>query len=242
MGGQLLALRIPHYFPPERSPELVEALKRRFKVNAYERATNLNRIGTPFVNARGNEAVRELYLASAPDFLRELRAVCNVCAWPIDRLRLEMDELWPAGSVTLKIDGRTCFVGLTRIFENGSFARPHQDSLRRDGPDLIIARSIKDQLAANIYLDKADAGGVLQLWSRRLPDDEYEAMKQAGGHGIDPESLGAPDAQIAPEVGDLILFRSSHLHAVSKIEGRPRVAASAFIGYWGAQEPLRFWS
>ncbi len=45
-----------------------------------------------------------------------------------------------------------------------------------------------------------------------------------------------------PEPGDLLIFNSRKMHAVSPGTGRSRLAVSCFVGYRGKQQALTYWS
>ena len=60
--------------------------------------------------------------------------------------------------------------------------------------------------------------------------------------GIEPDRLGPPCLIIRPEPGDLILFNSRRMHAVTPGNDQPRLSLSCFVGYRGVAEPLTYWS
>lgn len=61
-------------------------------------------------------------------------------------------------------------------------------------------------------------------------------------YGIDPALLGEPTLEICPSPGDLIIFNSKRMHAVSPGSDDLRLSLSCFVGYRGPATPLSFWS
>jgi predicted 2-oxoglutarate/Fe(II)-dependent dioxygenase YbiX len=61
-------------------------------------------------------------------------------------------------------------------------------------------------------------------------------------YGVQVERLGEPDLVVRPDPGDLLMFNSRKMHAVSPGTGHNRLAVSCFVGYRGDNLPLTFWS
>ena len=101
--------------------------------------------------------------------------------------------------------------------------------------------SVTSQAAANIYLQLPSLGGSLQIWSEELTKEEYEEQAQ-DSYGLQRSSLPSPTISIMPKVGDLIIFNSKKLHAISIGVGSRRITMSCFIGYGGPNAPLQYWS
>jgi hypothetical protein len=189
---------------------------------------------------------KKRYIAEAMPTVRALRSIWAPYLSPIDRLRLELQESWPAGANLEYLDGEALFVGQARVFGDRG-ALPHQDFMPWELGSLSTAprqaSPIYSQLTANIYLQTPDSGGELQLWSVGYDHDEYIGLReQPGVPGLDRARIPEPTVQITPEPGMLVLSHTTRIHAVLPSEGRSRMALSCFAGVRGPQEPLSFWS
>jgi hypothetical protein len=59
---------------------------------------------------------------------------------------------------------------------------------------------------------------------------------------LEPDSIEPPALTFHPNAGDLIIFSSAMLHAVTSATGKHRVAMASFIGYKNPEQPLFYWS
>lgn len=117
----------------------------------------------------------------------------------------------------------------------------HHDIFAKDAPDSFQARSLQAQMAANVYLSMPREGGALQIWDQELSPEAFDELR-GGSYGIDPALLGEPSLAIRPNAGDLILFNSRRMHAVTPGTEDTRLSLSCFVGYRGPATPLSFWS
>ncbi|MCT7960711.1 2OG-Fe(II) oxygenase [Laspinema sp. D1] len=244
VAGEILAQVIPNYFPPSQCQKVAQRLIDNPLFGYYKNsgAENVGRVGTAYFEIENDSYRRELYYAQAIHDIQALREMFRPHWSPIDQLRLDLEEIWPGGANLENIEGWLMFVGLGRVMENNAGILPHQDILRRDAPpNCQRASELKTQLAANIYLQTSQ-GGELEIWRRKVTDQEYEALRIPGSYGLDRMRLGPPDLTIKPEMGDLILFDSTNIHAVAPANAGVRVTISCFIGYRGDEKPLSFWS
>ncbi|MGN6105301.1 MAG: 2OG-Fe(II) oxygenase [Kofleriaceae bacterium] len=200
-----------------------------------------------FWSARRSSQLLERYLSSAAPLEQRLRAISAPLDSPVDRVRRSLDAAWTAGAVPNAAQGRSMPFGITRLWETGSEALPHQDVLWRE-----VAEHRADpeqhgqlgQLAVNVYLDTAKDGGELELWDYVVDESQYAKCKQEyeGSYGYPRSRLPRTSLLLAPEVGDLVLINSLRMHAVRKVTAGRRITLSGFIGHWGDDRPLRCWS
>ncbi|MCY1395422.1 hypothetical protein D3C76_490390 [compost metagenome] len=177
------------------------------------------------------------YFEQAPACIAALRRCCAPYLSPVDTLRCMLDETWPAGSHLQSMDGRKMLAGLPRILKPDMCFLARQDVLEPRRPRAQPMR----QLACNIHLSVPENGGELQIWQHLLGDEKFDALRD-GSPGIDPILLGEPSVRLKPEPGELVIFDSRLLHAVSPGEGSPHMSLSLFIGYRGETLPLTCWS
>lgn len=241
-AGEILALRIPNYCETSRRQTLIDRILASSTLEYYKKATGVARIGKALVETKASAEDSDLYFNSALEQIQQLRNITGDTLNPFDQFRLELDEQWKAGAQIACFKKGKAFTGLLRIFEEGGFARPHQDTLQRDAANEPVAQELAEQFAMNIYLQTSTVGGELELWNVRPSVDEYEALRNSASHGIDIDKLPPSSAIIKPEAGDLILFRSTNLHAVHKVGGQPRITWASFVGVRTDAEPLLLWS
>ena len=117
----------------------------------------------------------------------------------------------------------------------------HHDILSKDAPDSFRAHSLKCQIACNVYLSMPLQGGELWIWNREIGEKEFDAMR-GSSYGIEPKLLGEPSIVLKPEAGDMIMFNSRLMHAVSTGNDGPRLSISCFVGFRSQSSPLTLWS
>lgn len=243
INGDVLAVRIPGWYTARQSQQLCRRLLRHPGFSRYSIAPDVGvqRVGYSFFETQSEPGAISEYFDLAVPTIRELRRVCSPMLIPMDRLRLELDELWPGGAGLADLAGRKMFVGTSRLFEDGHSLPPHQDLLARETSD-AAARRMTAQLTANVYVRPSRAGGELQVWDLR-PDETTVRQYYTGEYDFfDLTKLPPPAAAIRPGVGELVLMLSDRVHAVRPSVGGPRVSMSCFIGHTSAAERLVLWN
>ncbi|MDR1967403.1 MAG: 2OG-Fe(II) oxygenase [Burkholderiaceae bacterium] len=207
----------------------------------YINAPSIGRIGMAFYEAENKPALLQTYFDQSKSNIDDLRNRCLPYASPIDIMRCAIDEIWPAGAMLESLYGKKMYIGLSRIVEPNVNFLAHHDIFQKDAPDSFSAKSLLAQFAANVYLTLPEKGGDIQIWKHEMSADEFDQMR-GDSYGIDPKILGNPDFELRPERGDLILFNSRKMHAVTPGFDRSRLSVSCFIGYRGMNMPLTYWS
>ncbi|MFN3225414.1 MAG: 2OG-Fe(II) oxygenase [Hyphomicrobiales bacterium] len=241
--GNIVGIRIPGYYDKKLSQEAATNVINQLDLEAYEVAPDIGKFGMAIFDVSSDRAKMFEYYRRAPVDLKRLRQFFAPYLAPMDKVRLELQEIWPGGSLLERLHGQTMFCGLVRVFGEGSEARPHQDMAHWDVPESIPAHTLKTQFAMNIYLSSAEGGGDLELWNYGLSNKaQYDATKEPGDYGLSRSKIGPSSAKVKPKTGDLIIFDAQRIHAVSKITEGVRIAVSGFIGYRGASLPLTTFS
>ena len=250
--GKILALYIPGFYSAETAQQLSQQLIHHAQFERYFRAPDIGvqRTGMTFFETNGSTDMLLRYYDEALTGTQSLREACAPLLSPVDRLRLEVGDLWLDGVSVENAHGRPMLAGIGRVFENGFELPPHQDILARDLRDATLAplehhRPLKRQLSTNIYLQPAEQGGELELWDLSPSFQEQQAIRdeEFEYEGIvDRASLPEPAFVLSPQPGDLILFDSGCIHAVRASQGRARVSMSLFLGYRGPNRPLTYWN
>jgi len=243
LDGSLLAVRISRWYSRRDCDQLCRRLLRHPGFSRYSIAPDVGvqRIGYSWFETQSCTERVEDYFDMSVATIRELRDVCAPALTPIDRLRLELDEIWPAGAGVATMDGRKMFAGVARLFEDGHSLEPHQDVLSRE-TDHDFATKMRAQLTANLYLRPPRSGGELEIWDLMPTAEEAKALYTGRYDFFDRDRLPAPSAVVRPQTGELVVMLSSRVHAVRAGTGGPRISLSCFIGYSGDGERLAFWN
>ncbi len=239
-GGAAMVLHIRGFVDPSTCALLAQRAE-HLGYSSYLNVPSVRRIGMAYYETEGKPELIESYFASASQHLSDFRRACAPFCSPIDTLRCTLDEIWPHGARLQSLGGRKMFVGLSRSVEPGTTFLAHHDIFAEDAPGQPEATSLSAQLGANIYMQMPGAGGALLMWKDEIAPSTFNKMR--GEHyGIPIARLGPPDVRVRPAPGDLLIFNSRKMHAVSPGTGRSRLALSCFVGYRGESNPLSFWS
>ncbi len=241
-GREIGAIHVKGYSPVAIAAEVAQKAIDHPALGHYHKqyTSSVGRVYMPHIDTKWDPELTAKYHDAALPAIADVRSMFHPYLAPVDKVRLDLQELWPAGANLLRLRGRACFVGAFRVFQpSTSEFYPHNDAIDQetDAPEI---EGVLNQLVANIYLQVPEQGGDLHLWLREPTAAETEIILDV--EGLDPKSVEEPVHVIHPEAGDLIIFSPRMLHAVTPGQGTHRVGAAAFIASKGPAQPLVFWS
>ncbi|MEJ2794334.1 2OG-Fe(II) oxygenase [Iodobacter sp. LRB] len=241
----IAAVLIEGYYPAHLCNLLSQNILRSQDIDPYthevieeekllQKYFGVDRIGIPFnstYNAADPEAIDEYY-RNASVQIERLRGYCEHFLSPIDKLRLELDELFIPGANVAHFEHKKMLAGIVRISRAEqsylSASEPHFDALPPEYAQLDA------QLAANIYLKVPDTGGELEIWDIPALSPLTQAPEQWRAQLPDP-------VKIKPNLGDLIIFNCRKPHAIGAFLGEDRITTQMFIGYQ-QEKSLLLWN
>jgi hypothetical protein len=161
---------------------------------------------------------------------------------PMDKLRLELDEIWPGGCMLMKDKGRPYMGGIPRIMRPAKHFDPlrwsrgfiHVDALE-------VMTNERGVYSANVYLQNAPSGGEVLLWPISF-HSRWQFFRNAYTLSMclsqDPDSQAylrdrlPPPVSVMVKEGDLLLLCTQRPHAVKgPIVGGTRVSMQVFMQY-----------
>ncbi|AMC34034.1 2OG-Fe(II) oxygenase [Janthinobacterium sp. B9-8] len=242
---EIAAVVIEAYYPAHLCDLLSNNILRSQDIDPYthevveddallQKYFGVDRIGIPFnstYNAANPEKINEYYREASVQIER-LRAYCEHFLSPIDKLRLELDELFIPGATVAHFQNKKMLAGIVRISKAEqsylSALEPHFDALPPKYAELDA------QLAANIYLKVPDVGGELEIWDIPALTPFTQAPEQWRAQ------LPVP-IKIKPKQGDLVIFNCRKPHAICAFLGEDRITTQMFMGYQ-LEKPLLLWN
>ncbi|CAG8507987.1 16131_t:CDS:1 [Acaulospora colombiana] len=237
--GKIFVLRVPGFCTGGAVAQALENM-RKHEIIDYSNTVGVGKVknfGMAYYEVN-NESSKKFYYDQVLPSITTLRQAFYPFLSPIDKMRLMLDEQWNKGASRLNVGEGKMFIGLARALKENVF--PHEDKLERDDRKAFSTVNYVTQAAFNCYLSTPDIGGALQIWNLSLDDEVYK--KLSGDHyGIDRSLLPPPAVTIHPEVGELVIFHSRCLHAITE-SSKTRIAVSGFILYQGKENPLHLWS
>lgn len=262
LSNRTCALHVPSYVARETCDAVASWMLETARFQKWEEASTgavdqtdmFYGIGLP-VNAVGESRERCIaYFSEAVRTIQRVRAAGGNRLTPVDKLRLELDELWPEGA-NLRVDpvfGRKMLVGLGRLMRPdgmvGNSTRDkgiiHVDASPRIGPEHGL-------FSANVYVRTPERGGELDVWS--VAPGRLAATILSGylDHAFDPENrertqtilrnrLPPPHTiRVAP--GDLVFINAGRPHAVRGFDEGCRITLQSFIEHVRS-EPLKLFA
>lgn len=245
LNNEILALRIYPFESEATCRKWKDDLKMKSKLSRYSNALDVpvNRIGMTLFETENKPEKIEEYLKEGQRTIASIRAIFGAMN-PLDQLINKLSMSWPPGCGIQKFSKQAMNPGIIRTFEpspNGGLP-PHVDSLLKDLPDCNDFDDMQCQLAANLYFDVCEKGGELKLWNFAPDPVQLKSMYSGSYDFIDVAKIPVSSQTLKPRIGELILFRSNCIHAVTKSETDDRSAASCFIGYYSTERPLMIWA
>jgi hypothetical protein len=245
-NNQISIIHIPNYISTELCEKIYNGIKVDLSENKWEHTDMFQGYGLP-VNYMYGPTVNDCinYFSQVQPIIRKLRAISGGIS-PVDKLRLELDEIWPHGSKISSANpfNRKAFVGLTRLMKPDGLVgleTKRNGLVHIDGPLISDKHST---FSSNIYIKTPDNGGELCLWDVSLKknseeslnklqklldnafDKEYREEVQKNLQKILPEPI-----QIKPKTGDLIILNSCKPHAVKGFFQGERLSMQTFINH-----------
>jgi len=165
---------------------------------------------------------------------------------PLDKLRLELDEIFPAGATVTKHpkDGRPFVAGLARVMQGPT---QHLEGFIHVD-DIHPISSDEGLFSANLYLELPFTGGgelliydveVRSRWEFYTNASALALLTHPGEAGQDILRSRLPKPKIIkPAPGDLILLSAQRPHAVAGFPLGTRVSIQSFLSYKKGQ-PLQ---
>ncbi len=246
--NQISAIHVPGFCPPEVAESLSQS--------ALEEYTHwkLGGVVSTDMFYAGGSVPKEVADHSWPDFRRYFgerkdfvgkQRMMSKGTWPVDRLRLDLDDTWPFGACLGQYLGEKLRPAIMRIMcekNDLNFPIPKHGFIHTD--DFPKLKSAQGTFSANIYLKIPEEGGELYIWGinlnrlkgmRNYLSAQILTMIMTQGYVFDSEwqqeifkLLPAPHI-IKPKRGDLVIFHSGRPHSVAPVTKGVRVTNQLFI-------------
>jgi hypothetical protein len=251
------AIHIPNYISRDLCEIIYENIKTDLSDNKWENTDMFQGYGLPvnfMFGPTANDCIN--YFSQVLPIIRKLRLISGGLS-PVDKLRLELDEIWPDGSRITNNNPfkRKAFVGLTRLMNSDGLVgneTMEKGLVHIDGP--LKCNSGSGTFSSNIYIKTPTIGGELCLWDvsltkntsekidklQNLLDNAFDKKFREEIQSLLQRILPKPIV-IKPEIGDLIILNSCQPHAVKGFQRGVRLSMQTFI-YFENGKPLELYS
>jgi hypothetical protein len=242
---KICAIHVPSFFSAQAARTASKIILQQSKIKNYDLPledgskckTDVNYgLGFPRRLGFSSEKYRQKYFREALGSTRKIRAAFAPSLSPVDRFRLELDEVWGAGASLSHIDGKAGLAGSLRHMDPIPTGLAHIDDFLRTKHQRTFS--------ACFYLDLPKKGGELEIWNvsltdknRRNPLFQVCNTFEPGTQAVIRERYPQP-LKVKPKAGDLILFDAGRPHAVGGFAEGHRMVLQIFVVYRGPNKPL----
>jgi hypothetical protein len=256
-ANRTYALRVPGFTDTDTCTELARWLADR-PAQTWGGADTAYSAGIPLNALLWSVEEAIAYFKEALPAMRAIRGAATGLS-PLDKLRLELDELWPSGATVSRDNPyrRKMLVGLARVMRPETLL----DGITRvEGlihtDSSMFLDSERGLFSANVYLDVPTSGGELNIFpvAKQQPERLQRLVRVVAyllQYSFDPvhrervqRQLHArlpPPVTLTPSAGDLIVLNTGRPHAVRGFTEGTRVSLQAFVLHEGAR-PLQLFS
>lgn len=236
MHETIAAVRVPDYCTQDTADSIAAMLvahpsRTNYQAQWAVRATHDVRLADEYsstdvdrVGPTDSAPLGEARFASGVEMMQAIRAAAAPNLAPIDRLRLELDEIAPRGASLYRRDGEVSLSGVGRVMTT-SKQLVHADTGRRNC------------LTANVYLRMPASGGGTRIWRF---DGHYRRSPRSYlfQPGELPEST--PSCLLEPQACDLVIWNPALPHAVLAFDDPPRVTLQTWLLMEARADPADF--
>jgi hypothetical protein len=242
--NEACALHIPQFVSKKTCTQLSRWMMTTSKITKWKTTDMYFGLGLPVQSMYGPRVENCLnYFRHAVPTMRRLREAVDGTV-PLDKLRLELDEVWPTGAQVSADNpyNRKMFVGLGRVMRpEGAIGKDtktegliHVDAPTRLDPD-------DGAFSANVYLQVPTEGGELAVWNvnerpnstvgriletllRNAFYPDFRERIQRAMRTILPRPI-----EIKVKPGDLVIINTGRPHAVRGFSKGIRVTMQTFV-------------
>ena len=264
---QAVAVHVKQFYPKALAIQLGKELAqekskaKNWKISTSRglESSDVHTIGIPYNIAVSQNQISEYFEGVIPEIQKRRYSFQNhhheaesrPCLYPLDLLRLELDEVFPGGARLARQSangGLPRAPGLPRIMKGPTRWKEGFIHVDEMGP----LNTTQGLFSANVYLqlpgeNTTSATPVLNIWPlgiRSRWDWYRNAILLSGLSSQDPEdqiglrnALGTP-VQIAVEPGDLVLLCVQRPHEAIGFQHGTRVSLQCFLQYSGMDQQL----
>lgn len=258
-NNEILALHIPGFCSEDVCNKVAEnALRKKTRnwsvrdvENNYKKS-DVNVIGNPFNLSISSDKSWEQYFNESNTIIDEIRELSEGMLSPLDKFRLEADEIYKYGLNVRSYQNNKMTPGLVRIMNDNTDDNVKMP-LNCHVDDTPIISNKKGQYSVNIYVKPAKEGGEFAIWDPNIGGavqfiKNWSTMKNF----FLKSNYNNPDIQKdfqsklpKPKIlkagkGDLIMLNTSRPHAICPMKGGPRVSLQSFLTFQ-KEKPIKMW-
>lgn len=250
------ALHVPQFVSRATCSKLSRWMLATSKITKWKTTDMYFGLGLPVQSMYGPRVENCLdYFRKAVPNMRNLREAIDGTV-PLDKLRLELDEVWPTGA-NVSADNpyhRKMFVGLGRVMRpEGAIGK----ATRTEGL-IHVDASVKldpndGAFSANVYMQVPTQGGELAVWAVNerptstvgkilatlLRNAFYPDFRERIQRGL--RTILPPPIEIKVKPGDLVIINTGRPHAVRGFSKGTRLTMQTFV-IQQAGRPLQLYS
>lgn len=251
--SRILAIRVSNYIPKEICEKLAEGIGRHSSsaLSPYASVPTLpvTKTGIMFGEASMKRDLIDDYFDTATQTETTLRNSFFPFFNPIDKLRNDLDLIWPGGAQVARIRGRRMLSGIVRSTADGGHIPAHQDNILEEYPEVDWRPS--HELVSNVYLS-VPGGGELEVYDfapayadtamETYDSDNFRQTNRLLNEEHQRNLESKSSAVMTPQAGDLILFSGRNVHRVHTVRSGARMTTCFHIGVMDRHLPLLWWA